>query len=425
MKFYKLIGLSAMAFVMVACGNGSETETGNNTENTENGSNGEVSGSIEVGVGEDYVEFVEAIIPAFEDEYGVEVTVSERDMFDTLEAVPLDGPAGLSPDVLLSPYDRIGGMGQQGHLSELTLPDDGRYDETDEQQVTVNDQVYGVPFVIESLVLFYNKDLIEAPPMTFEELEELADEEQYAFTGQSGTSTAFLANWVDFYNSYGLISGFGGYVFGGDGEDTADIGLNTAEAIEGIEYAQKWFNDIWPEGMLDVTSAGDFIDDQFIQGNAVAVINGPWGAANYRDSGVNLGVAPIPTLPNGNPYEPFAGGKGWVIPSYSENFEAAAAFVAFVTNEENMMLLYEDYTNEIPANQQAKSTISDAADDELAIAVIDQYNNAVPMPNIPEMAEVWTGAESMMFDAGYGNKTAEESANDAVQTISENIEQKY
>lgn len=425
-KFYKLAMAGSAALLLAACGNGSDESSGSKGETEKDGAaTGEIGGSIEVGVGEDYVEFVEAIVPAFEEEYDVEVTVSERDLFDTLEAVPLDGPAGLSPDVLLSPYDRIGGMGQQGHLSEMTLADDGRYDETDKQQVTVDDTVYGTPFVIESLVLFYNKDLMDTPPETFDELEALTEDEQYAFSGQADTSTAFLANWVDFYNSYGLISGFGGYVFGEDGEDTSDIGLNSPEAIEGIEYAQKWFNDVWPEGMLDVTSAGDFIDDQFIQGNAAAVINGPWGAANYRDSGVNLGVAAIPTLPNGNEYAPFAGGKGWVVPSYTENYETAAAFVDFVTNEENMMMLYEDYTNEIPANQNARNAINEAGEDELAVAVIEQYNNAVPMPNIPEMAEVWTGAESMMFDAGSGNKKAEEAANDSVQIIKENIEQKY
>nr|WP_283957918.1 extracellular solute-binding protein [Marinilactibacillus psychrotolerans] len=288
-KFYKLAMAGSAALLLAACGNGSDESSGSEGETEKDGAaTGEIGGSIEVGVGEDYVEFVEAIVPAFEEEYDVEVTVSERDIFDTLEAVPLDGPAGLSPDVLLSPYDRIGGMGQQGHLSEMTLADDGRYDETDKQQVTVDDTVYGTPFVIESLVLFYNKDLMDTPPETFDELEALTEDEQYAFSGQADTSTAFLANWVDFYNSYGLISGFGGYVFGEDGEDTSDIGLNSPEAIEGIEYAQKWFNDVWPEGMLDVTSAGDFIDDQFIQGNAAAVINGPWGAANYRDSGVNL-----------------------------------------------------------------------------------------------------------------------------------------
>ena len=84
-----------------------------------------------------------------------------------------------------------------------------------------------------------------------------------------------------------------------------------------------------------------------------------------------------------------------------------------------------EFNSEVPANQQARQAVVDAGENELAIAVIEQYNDAVPMPNIPEMAEVWTGAETMMFDAVSGNKSAQQSADDAVQGIVDNIAQKY
>ena len=423
---------ASAAFLLAACGGGNDepaesgTTGGGDTAGTEETTAGDFEGqTLKVTVGDDYTAFVEAIIPAFEEEYGVTVDLAEIDMFDNLEALPLDGPAKLGPDVMIAPYDRTGGLGLQGHLLEVSLPDDGRYDETDELQVTANEAFYGAPFVIEALVMFYNKDLIETPPTTFEELEALTEDERFAFAAESGKSTAFLSNWVDFYNSYGLLAGYGGYVFGEDGSDVTDIGLNTPESIEAIEYAQKWFQEYWPQGMLDKTTSGNFIDDQFISGTAGAIINGPWGAAAYREGGVNYGVAPVPTLPNGEEYAPFAGGKAWIISSYSEVGELAQEWLNFVTNEENMMLLFNEYTNEIPANQAARQTIREAGEDELAVAVIEQYNSAIPMPNIPEMAEVWTGAETMMFDAGSGNKSAEESANESVEIIEQNIEQKY
>ncbi|WP_277630836.1 extracellular solute-binding protein [Atopococcus tabaci] len=422
-KKYALGFVSASAVVLSACGGGEDpaTDTGGQTGGAaENDGN-----TLEVGVESDYVAYVEAIAPAFEEEHGVTIEVTERDMFEILEALPLDGPSGLAPDVMLAPYDRIGGLGQQGHLAPVTLPDDGRYDEVDQQQVTIDGTQYGSPFVIEALVMYWNQDLLDSAPQTFEDLEALTEDERFAFESESGKSTAFLTNWVDFYNSYGLLSGYGGYVFGQDGTDPSDVGLNTPGAIEGIEYATQWFQEVWPQGMLDVTSAGDFIDEQFISGKAAAIINGPWGAANYNTNEVNYSVAPVPTLPNGNEYEPFGGGKGWIINNYSENLEIAEEWLNFVTNEENMMLLHEEYTNEVPANQHARTAIQETGEDELAVAVIEQYNNAVPMPNIPEMAEVWTGAETMMFDAGSGNKTPEQAANDAVQIISDNIEQKY
>ena len=89
------------------------------------------------------------------------------------------------------------------------------------------------------------------------------------------------------------------------------------------------------------------------------------------------------------------------------------------------MQALHDFNSEVPANQAVRQSIVDAGSNQLAIAVVEQYSTSVPMPNIPEMSEVWVGAETMMFDAVSGNKTAEESANDAVQTITDNIEQKY
>lgn len=421
-----LLGLltAAVAVILVACGGSGDDDDGGEDAGTDSDTETEVAdGALEVAVGADYVEFIKEIAPAFEEEHGITVDVQEREMFETLEALQLDGPAGLSPDVMIAPYDRIGGLGQQGHLYPVELPADDRYDEIDEQQVSVDGEVYGAPYVIEALIMYYNTDLIDAAPETFEELEALADDEQYDFAGEAGTTTAFLAHWIDFYNSYGLLSGFGGYVFGEDGTDTSDIGLNTPEAIEAIEYASEWYEK-WPEGMLDATSAGDFIDDSFIAGNTAAIIGGPWSAAAYNEAGLNYATAPIPILPNGSPYEPFGGGKGWIISNYTENAEAAQLWLEFITSEESMLALHE-FNNEVPANQQTRQSIVDAGENELAISVVEQYENSVPMPNIPEMAEVWTGAENMMFDAVSGNKTAEESANDSVQIITDSIEQKY
>jgi len=417
-----LLGLvtALVAIVLVACGGG-EADSGDDS-----GEGGEASGgTLEVGVESDYVPFIEEIAPAFEEETGVTIEITEGDMFDTLEALPLDGPAGLSPDVFIAPYDRVGGLGQQGHLAPVTLPDDGRYDETDVQQVTIDGEQYAYPYVIESLVMYTNNAVIDEVPQTFEDLEALAQDEQFAFENEEGTNVGFLANWVDFYNSYGLVAGFGGYVFGEDGTDTSDVGLNTPEAIEGIEYATQWFQDVWPEGMLDVTSSGDFINQSFINGDTAAIIGGPWEAENYRSSDVDFTVSTIPTLPNGEEYAPFAGGKAWAVSSYAENTDIAEQWLEYVTNEENQTLQHTDFRGEVPANQQARDTILEDGSDELSMAVIEQYNNSIPMPYIPEMAEVWVGAETMMFDAGSGNKTPEEAANDAVDIISQNIEQNY
>lgn len=69
---------------------------------------------------ESYADYVNSIKGDFEKKNNCTVKVVKKPMFDQLEALPLDGPAGKAPDVMLASYDRIGGLGQQGHLLKLS-----------------------------------------------------------------------------------------------------------------------------------------------------------------------------------------------------------------------------------------------------------------------------------------------------------------
>ena len=102
-------------------------------------------------------------------------------MFDQLESLALDGPAGKGPDVMMAAYDRIGALGQQGHLAEVKLGNESSYDETDKAQVTYDGKIYGEPAVIETIVLYYNKDLVDTAPATFKDLENLSKDSRFAF----------------------------------------------------------------------------------------------------------------------------------------------------------------------------------------------------------------------------------------------------
>lgn len=404
------------AVILTACG-GSKDSKKDDTKK------GDGDDKFTISVAEGYVKYVNDIKEDFEKEHDVKIEVVEKDMFDTLDGLSLDGPAGKAPDVMMAPYDRIGSLGQQGQISEVTLGNEDDYDETDKAQVTLDGKIYGEPAVIETLVFYWNKDLMEKAPTTFKELQELAKDPKYDYPSEKGKNVAFLAKWTDFYFSYGLLAGYGGYIFGDDGKNPEEIGLNNAGSVEAITYATKWFQDVWPKGMQDTTTNDNFMTEQFTEGKTVAIIGGPWAAQSYKEANVNYGAAVIPTLDNGENYQPFGGGKGWVISNYSKNKEVAQAWLDYVTNKDNQEKFY-DMTNEVPANNAARD-YAKTKDDELTTAVIEQYKSAQPMPNIPEMSEVWTGAENMMFDAASGAKTPKEAADEAVKIIKEGIEQKY
>ncbi|MBY4972404.1 extracellular solute-binding protein [Streptococcus suis] len=403
--------MAATVLSLVAC----KSEEKKVEESTENS-------VLTVAVDKLYVDYINGIKGDFEKEHNVTLEVKEVDQSDVLTNLPIDGPTGTSPDVMMAPYDRVGGLGSEGHIAEVSLGNEDEFDETVKSLVELDGVAYGEPSVIETLVLYYNKDKVNEEPKTFADLEKLQDNPEFDFPTEEGTATGFLANWTNFYYAYGLTAGYGGYAFGNNGTDPSDVGIASGDALKALEYAKSWYA-MWPKGMQDMTKAGSFASDQFIQGKVGALIDGPWVAASFKEAGINYGVAKIPTLPNGNEYSPFAGGKAWVISNYSKNKEVAQDFLDYVTNSENQKQFFEE-TQEIPANTVAREFASEKGND-LTKAVINQFTSSKPMPNIPQMAEVWEPSASMYFDVVSGSKTPEEASADALKTIKDAIEQKY
>ena len=416
MKSAAVLGTATLAsLLLVACGS--------KTADKPADSGSSEAKEITLYVEDQYKAYAETVAKAYKEQSGTTVNIKSGDQMGGLDKLSLDNQSGQAPDVMMAPYDRVGSLGTDGQLSEVKLSDGAKTDDKTKSLVTAADgKVYGAPAVIESLVMYYNKDLVKDAPKTFAELEELAKDSKYAFAGEDGKTSAFLADWTNFYYAYGLLAGNGAYVFGDNGKNPKDIGLANEGAIAGINYAKSWYEK-WPKGMQDGTAAGNLIQTQFQEGKTAAIIDGPWKAQAFKDAKVNYGVATIPTLPNGKDYAAFGGGKAWIIPSSTKNLEGAQKFVDFLVSTEQQKAFY-DATNEIPANTEARS-YAEGKNDELTTAVIKQFKNAQPMPNISQMSAVWDPAKTMLFEAVSGKKDAKTAANDAVTLIKETIKQKF
>ncbi|BCJ11468.1 extracellular solute-binding protein [Streptococcus sp. 1453] len=416
MKSAAVLGTVTLAsLLLVACGS--------KTADKPADSGSSEAKEITLYVEDQYKAYAETVAKAYKEQSGTTVNIKSGDQMGGLDKLSLDNQSGQAPDVMMAPYDRVGSLGTDGQLSEVKLSDGAKTDDKTKSLVTAADgKVYGAPAVIESLVMYYNKDLVKEAPKTFADLENLAKDSKYAFAGEDGKTSAFLADWTNFYFAYGLLAGNGGYVFGQNGKDAKDIGLANDGSIAGINYAKTWYEK-WPKGMQDTEGAGNLIQTQFQEGKTAAIIDGPWKAQAFKDAKVNYGVATIPTLPNGKDYAAFGGGKAWIIPSSTKNLEAAQKFVDFLVSTEQQKAFY-DKTNEIPANTEARS-YAEGKNDELTTAVIKQFKNAQPMPNISQMSAVWDPAKTMLFEAVSGKKDAKTAANDAVTLIKETIKQKF
>ncbi|WFC15896.1 extracellular solute-binding protein [Aeromonas salmonicida] len=362
---------------------------------------------------------IEDAIKAFEAQYKVKVKIQEMPYAQQIEKLRLDGPAGIGPDVLVIPHDQVGGAVVQGLLSELKV--DAKYMDSFTKPAvdaqTYEGKLYGIPKAVETIVLVYNKDILPKAPETFDDLIKVSKEQRAA------NKYGLLAKFDEIYYSYGVVAGMGGYIFGQNTNGSLnvnDIGLANQGTIDAVTFLKSFYADgLFPAGIVGETGA-NAIDSLFTEKKAAAVITGPWVFKPYQDAGVNYGVAPLPTLPNGEHMRSFLGVKGYSVSTYSIQKELAQQFIEFINQPEYAKIRFEK-TGEIPP---VKSLIDDPVikGDEKARAVAIQAGYAVPMPSVPEMQEVWTPSNSALQLSVTGKQDVKAALNGAVKTINMQIE---
>lgn len=325
-------------------------------------------------------------ISDFEKQYDVKVNVQELPYAQQLEKLRLDGPAGIGPDVLVIPNDQLGGAVIQGLLTPLELSAEkvDAYTPSSINAFRMDNVLYGVPKAVETLVLIYNKDLVEKP------LDSLQAWYDYSKTQRAENKYGLLAKFDQIYYSWGVIGPMGGYIFGKNdkgGFNPLDVGINKPGAVEAVTFLKKFYADgVFPTGIIGDNGL-NAIDSLFTEKKAAAVINGPWAFQPYEAAGINYGVVPLPNLPDGKPMSSFLGVKGYVVSTWSKDKALAQQFIEFINQPQYVKTRYIA-TREIPAQ---KAMIDDPLikNDEKASAVAVQAARATAMPGIAEMGEVW------------------------------------
>ncbi|WML49602.1 extracellular solute-binding protein [Neobacillus sp. PS3-34] len=350
----------------------------------------------------------------FEKKNGIKIEFKEVEMATKMrDQLRLDGPAGTGPDIVTLPHDQIGQVATEGLIAELKV-DSSVTDTFSKPSIdaeTYDGKLYGLPKSSETPVFIYNKDLMTEAPATMDDL--------YTFSKgfTKGGKYGFLALWDNFYFAHGIIGGMGGYVFNNkDGKvDVTDIGLNNDGAVKGAEYIQKWYKEgLFPKGIVG-ENGGSAMDGLFTEGKAASVMSGPWAFKPYTDAGIKIGIAPLPTLPNGEHVKTFMGVKGWHVSAFSKNQKWATKFLEFITNDENSKYRFEQ-TAEVPTNVALVDDPS-IKENEGAKAVAEQSQYAVPMPNVPEMGQVWKPMADSLQTVVTGKAAPKAALDSAVEQI--------
>tara|TARA_B100000902_G_scaffold1915_1_gene2490 strand:+ start:538 stop:1827 length:1290 start_codon:yes stop_codon:yes gene_type:complete len=355
---------------------------------------------------------LDPLVGAYEAAAGVDIEVVVYDFGAIRTDVQTAGPAGEGPDVFLGAHDWVGELAANGVVAPLDLGSVA----SDLYEVGVTafsygGEVYGFPYATEAIAMFYNADLVDSVPSTWEEAKTACD--------TAGTEFCVGTPSNDAYHNHPFIASAGGYVFASTGGfDASDVGLDNAGAIASAEY----LDGLVKNGTVYSADYGGAMSN-FQEGRSLFWMTGPWARGDA--SAVNYGVGLIPQF-DGNAATPFVGVRGAMVSSFSDNQVLAQSFILdFFATIEVQQAMYESDPR-LPATKSLFAVVEAA--DPIAAAFAASASNGIPMPNIPEMGSVWGpmgDALNVIREQAYG--TNEEtgvtinSASDAMKLAAEQV----
>lgn len=323
-------------------------------------------------------------------------------------------PRGKGPDVFIFGHDRIGDWVARDSLEPVGLwvTEDikKQFLPICLEALTFEDALYGLPTAIKCTALIYNKKLIPTPPKDTAELIKMGQANTDAKAGKFGL---VYENGLTYYNSAWLF-GFGGGIF--DDDDNPIVNSEGNVKALTFAYALLRTHKIMPEEISNT-----LVTSLFNQGQAAMAISGPWLLGEI-DKKIDYAVAPLPFINEAkSPAKPFLTAEALIMSSKCKDKKAAFEVMKFFSGPEAAFIMATK-GNQPVANLSAYEKPEVKSHPFIPIFK-KQAENAVPMPNIPEMNMVWTP-----FDLAIGkvlNNTAspKEALDEAQKKVETSVKQ--
>ena len=352
------------------------------------GAGAEATRSITIWSDVDRKAAVERIAGAWARTRGVQVNVVEKGFGDIRDGVRT-APRETAPDVIVGAHDWTGQLAADGLIVPLAPRAAVRsqfpsYALEAFSYGTAVKRLYAAPVAIENIGLVVNTRLARVP-RSFADFQRQA----LAFKAKRRGNLALAipqAPAGDAYHMYPFFSGLGGYVFGKNRAgnlDPSNIGVANPRFIRNSPMIDRW-NRL---GLINSRINYDTAKNAFLKGQAAFWITGPWESDTLKKSNLRFRIVQLPRIKFRS--LPFVGVQGFSITRHaaSHGVESLAKDLvgAYMMTPAAQTALAAA-NGRFPANRQAGSRVRDN--------VLLQFGRAgvggVPMPNIPQMASVWT-----------------------------------
>jgi len=308
---------------------------------------------------------------------------------------------GKGPDIGFAiPHDNNGVFQQEGLLAPVTALNPKLYNPYTYEAVTIAGQQWAYPISVQSIALFYNKKLVPTAPTTWAEFEKDANEHGFAYAQHN------------LYYDFAYIGGMGGYIFKDHHGtlDPNDIGLNNPGSVAAFTLIHSFD---WTYHWMNPNTTGNIAVAKFQSGDLGMILDGPWDLSKMQAAKIDVGVAQIPSLPNGQPATPFLGVQTAVVNARGHHIPAAQSLAAYLANAGQMG--YFKANADLPAFLSLQNTPA-VQTNVYDKGFISALKYAIPMPNIPQMNSVW-GAMSIITNIIKGSISPEAGANQFVKNI--------
>jgi maltose-binding protein MalE len=312
------------------------------------------------------------------------------DRIETLyqELVSSSG-ADETPDVVVGPHDWIGDLVRHGVIEPLALSQRRKQSFLPEAvaAMTYQNELYGVPYALDTAVLLRNTDLAPDPPATFEEM--LADGEglRAAKRSDHGLVMQIGAN-GDPYYMYPLLVAAGGWLFGRDHDgrlDTTVVGLGAPETLGAFERFRRL--GVLGTGTLRPEIGREHVTALFSAGRTPYLICASRVVEDARRAGLSFAVGPVPAFAGFPPVRAFVSVHGFFLTRRGRNKTIAQDLAAqYLTRTDVSLALYGNQPRP-PALRAALEQVLDQ--DPMMAAFYRECQAGDLMPSIPEMSEVW------------------------------------
>ncbi len=336
-------------------------------------------------------EVVQELVRGFEREHpGVRVRVQQIPWTAAHEKLLTAIVGRATPDVAQLGNTWIPEMVTLGALAPVTggLPDSSYFPGILATN-RVNDTVYGVPWYVDTRVLFYRKDIL-------------------AQAGYHSVPETW-AGWLDAMRAIKRVVGPSKYAIFlplNEWPPMAILGLQQGSPLIdangfGVfrqpEFARAFdfLLTLFREGLAPPVTSTEIanLHQEFGRGTFSMYITGPWNLGEFRRRlPIELqdawGTAPLPGPNGATSGVSLAGGSSLVVFRASKQARLALELVRYLSRPEQQARFYR-LTGDLPARREAWADSALAADRE-ADAFRVQLGRAVPTPMVPEWEQVTT-----------------------------------